>query len=266
MAGIVSGSRVIYKSVISSLLLLSSISVPAAQAQVPQRAVDARDLATRLVHAEGVPRDLPRAYRLYCLAALLGDATAMYHLGEMHLNGRGTERDDSIAKDWLQRADARGDRYAKRLLDTLAHSPASTDPVCQPRPESGAPAPQRIAAWVRLLAPEYDLEPALVLSVIRAESNFNPRALSHKNAHGLMQLIPPTAERFSVADIWDPVENLNGGMAYLSWLQDTFERDPVLMVAAYNAGEQAVQRYGGVPPYPETRLYVKRVMAGYRGR
>jgi soluble lytic murein transglycosylase-like protein len=104
----------------------------------------------------------------------------------------------------------------------------------------------------------------LVLAVIRAESNFNPQARSPKDARGLMQLVPATARRFGVSDIWDPSQNMHGGMAYLQWLVRHFEGDIRLVLAAYNAGENAVKSYRGVPPYRETRNYVKRITRNYR--
>ena len=93
------------------------------------------------------------------------------------------------------------------------------------------------------------------------ESNFNPLAVSPKNAQGLMQLIPSTASRFGVTNIKDPVENIKGGMAYLRWLLAYFEGDVALTLAAYNAGEGAVERYQGIPPYAETRHYVARILS-----
>jgi soluble lytic murein transglycosylase-like protein len=99
----------------------------------------------------------------------------------------------------------------------------------------------------------------LVLAVIRAESNFNPTARSPKNAQGLMQLIPDTCIRFNVKNPYDPVQNLRGGLSYLRWLLAHFEGDVALVAAAYNSGEQTVNRYRGVPPYAETRAYVRQV-------
>lgn len=117
-----------------------------------------------------------------------------------------------------------------------------------------------ITDLVRNLAPKYALDPKLVLAVIEAESNFNPKALSPKKAQGLMQLIPQTAERFGVTDPWDPEQNLHGGMAYLRWLLDHFDGDIKLALAGYNAGEKAVERHGGIPPYAETQGYVNRIV------
>ena len=96
--------------------------------------------------------------------------------------------------------------------------------------------------------------------MVEAESNFNPQARSPKDAQGLMQLIPATADRFGVKDVWDPEQNLNGGMAYLRWLLDHFDGDVKLALAGYNAGEGAVEKHGGVPPYQETQSYVARIL------
>lgn len=102
------------------------------------------------------------------------------------------------------------------------------------------------------------------MAVIAVESGFNPRATSPKNAQGLMQLIPDTARRFQVRDAYDPEQNIKGGLAYLQWLMTEFEGKVDLVAAAYNAGEQVVTRYGGIPPYAETRNYVQKILALYR--
>jgi len=104
----------------------------------------------------------------------------------------------------------------------------------------------------------YGIDPLLVRSVIRVESNYNPVAVSPKGAEGLMQLIPATARRFGVSNSFDVHENIEAGVKYLKYLLDLFGDDR-LAVAAYNAGESAVMRYGNVPPYPETVDYVYRV-------
>lgn len=107
------------------------------------------------------------------------------------------------------------------------------------------------------------ISPAFALAVIAVESAGRHDAVSSAGAQGLMQLIPDTAARFGVADPFDPAENIRGGVAYLDWLMEEFDRDPVLVLAAYNAGEGAVQRSGGVPDYDETRNYVPRVLAAW---
>ncbi len=107
------------------------------------------------------------------------------------------------------------------------------------------------------------VSPALVLAVIVTESAGNANAESGAGAKGLMQLIPATAERFGVADSLNATDNINGGVAYLDWLMNAFDKDPVLVLAAYNAGENAVRRHEGVPPFAETRAYVPRVLAAW---
>jgi hypothetical protein len=109
-----------------------------------------------------------------------------------------------------------------------------------------------------------NVSPALVLAVIGIESAGRSDAVSHAGAVGLMQLIPATAERFGVTDSSDPVQNIKGGVAYLDWLLKEFDNDPVMVLAAYNAGEGAVRANGGVPPYAETRDYVPKVLAAWQ--
>ena len=111
-------------------------------------------------------------------------------------------------------------------------------------------------------AQEHRVDPGLISAVIRVESNFSARAVSPKGARGLMQLMPATARRLGVARPFDPAENIRGGTAYLSQLANRFGETQVeLILAAYNAGEHAVESYGGVPPYRETRDYVRKVAA-----
>ena len=106
-----------------------------------------------------------------------------------------------------------------------------------------------------------NVSPALVLAVIAVESAGRPQAVSHAGAQGLMQLIPATAERFGVTDVFDTTQNISGGVQYLDWLLRHFDNDVVLALAGYNAGEGAVQRNNGVPPFAETRDYVPKVLA-----
>lgn len=125
------------------------------------------------------------------------------------------------------------------------------------QPVPGTPWGEQIYAAAR----SHALNPALVAAVVRAESAFDAAAVSVQGARGLMQLMPATARRFGVAEheIFDPVKNLEAGARYLSWLLDRFEGDLTRALAAYNAGEGTVDRYGGVPPYRETRGYLKRI-------
>ncbi|WP_425431852.1 lytic transglycosylase domain-containing protein [Jannaschia pohangensis] len=107
------------------------------------------------------------------------------------------------------------------------------------------------------------VSPALILALISVESAGRIDAVSNKGATGLMQLIPATAERFGVTDSRDPGQNIRGGVAYLDWLMKEFHNDPVLALAGYNAGEGAVRRHAGVPPFSETRAYVPKVLAAW---
>jgi len=116
--------------------------------------------------------------------------------------------------------------------------------------------PANINDAVARIAAEHSLPPQLIHSVIKVESNYNPYAVSSKGALGMMQLIPETARRFGVRNVFNPEENIRGGAKYLRYLLDLFEGSYPLALAAYNAGEAAVTRYGGIPPYAETQAYV----------
>ena len=108
------------------------------------------------------------------------------------------------------------------------------------------------------------VSPALVLAVITVESAGKPEAVSHAGAQGLMQLMPATAARFGVTDSLVPTQNISGGVKYLDWLMGEFDRDPILVLAGYNAGEGSVRKHAGVPPFAETRDYVPKVLAAFQ--
>lgn len=123
----------------------------------------------------------------------------------------------------------------------------------------------RFSNMIAQVAKRTNLKPELLHAVIRAESAYDPQALSKKGARGLMQLMPGTADRYGVSDSWDPEQNLDGGARYLRDLLDMFDQDLKLAVAAYNAGENAVKKYGNkIPPYPETMQYVRKVVTFYQ--
>ncbi|MBS1188694.1 MAG: Lytic transglycosylase catalytic [Rhodocyclaceae bacterium] len=221
-------------------------------------------------HGEGVPKDEGRALRLYCEGARQGDAEAQYSLGWMYANGRGVLRDDPSAAYFFARAAWQGHAQARRMLAYVGE-PAPRAPDCLFRPDDGGraeegeiftprtPAQKEVVDLVQKLAPQYGISPRLALAVIRAESNFNSGAVSGRNAQGLMQLIPETSARFKVAKPFDPEQNIRGGLAYLRWLLAYFQGNVALVAAAYNAGEGAVNRFRGIPPFAETRSYVKRI-------
>ena len=141
-----------------------------------------------------------------------------------------------------------------RPVDADAHTTDSSDTAAS----SSVPAPS-LHELAQSIAREHGVEDSLVHSVILAESNYNPRAVSPKGALGVMQLIPETARRFGVGNAFDPKQNIEGGVRYLKFLLDYYKGNYPKAIAAYNAGEGAVDRYNGIPPYAETRAYVYRV-------
>lgn len=217
----------------------------------------------------------------YCAAARQGSLEGQYRLGRLLLTG-GAPGEHAIATTLLALAVRRGHEKARVLL--AGQAPGDQLPDCLlPRVPPSAPVQDSVVsveeveryvaglpAWrrrqarlIERLAPGYAVDPRLALAIVRAESNFDPFALSPRNAQGLMQLIPETAERYGVRDVWNAEQNARGGLAHLRWLLQRFEGDIALVSAAYNAGEGAVKQYGGVPPFAETREYVRRVLAFY---
>jgi soluble lytic murein transglycosylase-like protein len=134
-----------------------------------------------------------------------------------------------------------------------------------PRAKTSSPVPgrSRVLRLINEIARHHGIEPRLVRAIVKAESDFDPRAVSRAGAQGLMQLMPATAERYRVADPFNPRANISGGIRYLKDLFRRYPGDLRRVLAAYHAGERAVQQYGGIPPYPSTRRYVKRVMTFY---
>jgi hypothetical protein len=227
-------------------------------------------------HGEGVPKDPLRAAALYCEAARSGDAEAQFSLGWMYANARGIARDDAVAASLFALAAEQGHAAARKALqfvraegDRLPDCMRPDEPVVSEAPQEEVvdpfadlpPKKQKIADLVNTLALAYTVAPRLALAVITVESNFDPNARSQKDARGLMQLIPDTATRFRVKNAFDIRDNVRGGLAYLRWLLSYYRGDVALAAAAYNAGEGVVDKYHGVPPYPETRSYVQRVLA-----
>ncbi len=134
----------------------------------------------------------------------------------------------------------------------------------RPQPGMASPPAREIDRLVEQTATRLQVDPQLVHAIIKVESEYDPNAVSSKGAMGLMQLVPATARRFGVENPFDPRENIEGGVSYLKYLLDHFGGDLKLSLAAYNAGEHSVERYGGIPAYQETRQYVRRVTSLYQ--
>jgi Transglycosylase SLT domain/Sel1 repeat len=266
------------------------------------RLTELTEYGVRFEHAEGVEKDFNKAQSFYCAASREGHPDALIRLGWMYANARGVPRDDAIAATLFKKAADLGSEMATRLaelvraneeklpaclidkkpqanLDTIVAT-LLNPPTVQTRPLDRGPTPsvqnpaqfrsgpttierKQLVKLVTLRARAAKLDPRLVFAIIFAESNFDPLVRSPKGALGLMQLIPETAERFGVSDVWNPEENIRGGVAYLRWLLSYFKGDVWLAIAGYNAGEGAVDKFKGVPPYSETMAYVQKIRALY---
>ncbi len=151
-------------------------------------------------------------------------------------------------------------RFATALAGAMG---AASDDAASGAAAPAPVPPEQIDALVSQNAATWQVDPALLKAVIANESGFNANATSKTGAQGLMQLMPATAASLGVRDAYDPVQNVAGGARYLRGLLDRFGGDPRLAVAAYNAGPGAVEKYGDIPPYSETRNYVQNVLASY---
>ncbi len=224
--------------------------------------------------------NLQKAIALYCVAASTGNPEGYFRIGRLLATGPASVRSAKMANSYLAMAMRLGNQQASRYYNprvgnapmgdqcgvgmrggqgsysALPSTPFNVDSWVARQP----PAKQKLVTMLRHAAKHHKVDARLVLAIAIAESNLNSRAVSPKNAQGLMQLIPETQLRFGVTQPFDPAQNIKGGVSYLKWLDRRFDGDWVLISAAYNAGEKAVERYGGIPPYDETREYVKRVL------
>lgn len=229
-----------------------------------------------------------RAAVRFCEAARLGSIEAQYQLGMLYAFGQGVPQKPALAAALFAQAAQQGHYEAQQMLESVPftspdlpgcvtsakrlpekphyyYAYAGGPPLDIEKTLNRLPANKRwVVKLVETLAPWYAIDARLALAIISVESNFNPNAHSPKNAMGLMQLIPDTAERFNVKDAFNATQNVKAGLQYLQWLLARYKGDVALAAAGYNAGEGAVDRYKGVPPYAETQQYVKRVLQLYR--
>ena len=230
--------------------------------------------------------NLQKAIALYCVAASTGNPEGYFRIGRLLATGPASVRSAKMANSYLAMAMRLGNQQASRYYNPRVGNAPMGD-QCGVGMHGGqgsyfalpstpfnveaylarqSPGKQKLATMLRHAAKRHQVDVRLVLAIAIAESNLESRAVSAKNAQGVMQLIPETQQRFGVTQPFDPAQNIKGGVSYLKWLDRRFDGDWVLISAAYNAGEKAVERYGGIPPYDETREYVKRVLyfAGHK--
>jgi soluble lytic murein transglycosylase-like protein len=280
-----------------AVLLAFCIMVGSAQANLSAQELEVFDneppiIKDLLMHASELEDDASdqeadwKAASLYCEASRYGSTEGVYRLGMLYAYGRGVPENRDFAANLFGIASRQGHYEAQQMLETIQLKTSATPPcVLEAVAPQKAPIPKAIEAqlspeidkyianlpknkrWVLRLVNSiskwYKVDEKLVLSIISVESNFENNAASNKDAQGLMQLIPDTAERFNVKNAYNATQNIKGGVAYLRWLLAYYKGDVALTVAAYNAGEGTVNKFKGIPPYPETKLYVSKVQARY---
>lgn len=235
----------------TSGLLGKSEAIDFKQSLVPPhpRAVSARQHVSGYAHAEMIALKFVPNFRSSTIALL----ALMCGIG-LYAEESGSNRTTLVVK-----TDNRTGRLIRsvvvtpKVIDPEATEPLEKETVLQPVATSS------LAEMIDAIAAKHEIEAPLVHSVIKAESNYNPLAVSPKGAQGLMQLIPSTARRFGVQNTFNAQQNIEGGVKYLKFLMELYHNDYVKVIAAYNAGEAAVTKYGGIPPYAETRNYVYQV-------
>ena len=261
-------------------LLFACVALLAAamvRAQTPEleapRALAALEQGLAAEMGVGLRRNARLAISLYCDAAITGSAEGFFRIGRILASGPVHLRNQALANAYLAQAVQMGHHVAIAYFDeSVPFAPLEEDcsklePVAVTGPfdldgylSALSPAKRRIAELIRRHAASYGIDVRVALAIALAESNLNAEAVSPKNAQGVMQLIPDTQARFGVTRPFDPEANIKGGLAYLKWLKARFDGDWSLIAAAYNAGEGAVEKHGGIPPYRETESYVKRVL------
>ena len=259
--------------VLLACLFLISSSARAQEFVEAPRVVAALAQGQAAERGKGVRKSMSLAIEFYCDAATMGSSEGFFRIGRMLSKAPGKQRNLPVANAYLALAARLGHREASMLHNPKIEN-ARIDEICpnhlgengaEPFDVDGyiaalAPAKRAIAALIRKNAARYGVDVRLALGIALAESNLDASAVSPKSAQGVMQLIPDTQERFGVTKPFDPEQNIKGGLAYLRWLQNRYPGNLKLVIAAYNAGEGNVDRYGGIPPFAETQQYVRRVL------
>lgn len=266
------------------LLLVMSMAGGAAEVdsyiEAP-RIVAALEQGHAAERGSGMRKNPRLAIALYCDAATMGSPEGYFRVGRVLASMAKTQQQQQLANAYLALAIRLGSQEALKyyrsnvanavLGDECAAGVGEFAGTTYAEVFSGtgfdidayltrqSPEKQKIAKIIRQTARQYNIDARIVLAIAMAESNLNADAVSPKSAQGVMQLIPATQERFGVTRPFDPEQNIRGALAYLRWLHKRFAGDWQLVVAAYNAGEGSVDRYGGIPPYAETQQYVRRV-------
>jgi hypothetical protein len=280
-----------------ALMLLSTLSYANATSSVETFEHEpplVRNLLQQAVNAIAVNADREatwKAANFYCEASRYGSSEARYRLGMLYAFGQGVPENLEYAASLFKSSSMHGHFESQKMLETIPLK-SRVEPPCIAQVVLPAKNPKLLVVethentqnrhvgiddlidnlpsskrWlidvVEKVSAKYEIDPKLVFTIISVESNFKTSALSNKAAQGLMQLIPATAKRFNVKNAYNASQNIRGGVAYIRWLLAYFQGDVALAVAAYNAGEGAVNKYKGIPPYRETQKYVKKIQKRY---
>ena len=202
-----------------------------------------------------------KAWPVLLMFLLLGSPLWAQFYSYRNANGKLVITDRAVKKNGYKLVDT---YIPKRVLEARKDLEDSRRDLPETPANKFVLSYSQIKGLVHPIAKAMNVDPKLVEAVIQIESSRNARALSNKGAMGLMQLIPETAERFGVTNPWDPHQNVKGGVRYLRYLLSYFEGNVDYVLAAYNAGENAVDRARGVPPFKETRNYVRKIRTHYK--
>jgi TPR repeat protein len=256
----------------AAILAPAAVRADRADIEAP-RVTAALEQGLAVERGQGMRRNPRLAIRLYCDAASMGSSEGFFRIGRVLAEGPAPVRNRELANAYFALAARLGHHQAFETFDrTVVPAPLEDDcskldfgPAVEPFDLDGylsalSPAKRKLADLIRRHAARYGVDARVALAIALAESNLDALAVSPKNAQGVMQLIPDTQDRFGVRNAFDAESNIKGGLAYLKWLKARFDGDWSLVAAAYNAGEGAVERHGGIPPYRETTGYVRRVL------